>query len=283
MKFYTPQEIADALVFDSEGLFYGRVDHVEFCEQGAVLVVYVEFRTSDIAVDKEALIEALREKGVRLPENPTLEFLVLRTREEGLDIPYRQVDRKIKMVKGEIPISEVAVISREVLEGPKGKEEVAVILLETPREAGYRGLKLTRSPRLAGEESVKDKLVISISRGILGYAGGLVVGPGEVGVRVYKKRGHSGYLNWLAFAAHVRRQGYERLYHKLVEYKDPYKHSRLPLDEVPLVRDLLRAEGAPPELIDTLDNYVVRETEGGVYVDVPWRDVLKIGDAIIVK
>jgi len=44
VRFYLESELRDALLVDSEGLIYGRVQGVKFAESGAAIVAYVEFK-----------------------------------------------------------------------------------------------------------------------------------------------------------------------------------------------------------------------------------------------
>ena len=246
---------------------------------------YVEFKARELVVDVDSLLKSLAERGVTIPDRQTLEFLVEFAREEGLDIPYREAEKSVRLVKGEVSIEDIRGIYSASLQPPSKstEENVVIILLKTPREATYRGVKEEEVPKSPVGSDVLGKLVLSLSKGIMGYVGDLVIGPGEVGIRAYKKRGVEGYVNWLAFVSSIRKLGYESLYHRLVEYRNPYRESRLPLKELEKLKEFLRSEEAPCEVLNLLEEHVVLKRVGGVFVDIPWSAVKKLGDVIIVE
>ena len=282
MKFFTVNELVSALIVDSEGLIYGRVEGLRFTYEGAHIVAYVEARARDLVVDVDALIAALKSRRVNVPAEWTLEYLVERAREEGIDIPKVEIEKPVKLIKGEFKVEEVEWVDSATLENPRGGEEkLVVVLLKTPREARYRGVGGHEAVSVQSEEHVKGKLVLSQSRGILGYAGEIVVGPGEVGIRVYKRRGRE-TINWLVFTSRVRKMGYGDLYYKLVSFKDPYKNPRIPVSEAERVEALLAELKAPQEVFKALREAVQKESKG-VYEDVPWSKIRKIREVIITE
>lgn len=210
-RFFSAEELGGARVFDSEGLFYGLFDG--YVVRGGVLFlrVVVEVSARQPVVDVDRLVEALRDRGVRVRPGEPLEVLVARARELGVDVPYRSAESRVRLLKALVPVSEVAVVdSRRLVHG---SEEVVekVIVLRTPREARYRGRKpVLERPGVPPLEEIRGRLVVSLSEGVLGYVEDLVIGPGEPGLRVSRSEGVSGYINWLGFLNSLKKRGFSR-------------------------------------------------------------------------
>ena len=124
----------------------------------------------------------------------------LEVSEEGvfLRVSERVVDpttgRELEHEKGLVPLSEVSAIA----EGPGGP----VVLLSTPREAEYRGVR-PGPPGPADLERAVGKLVVSADGRVLGRATSVVVGPGQPGLRVSPSAVE---LAWLRFLRDLRRR-----------------------------------------------------------------------------
>ncbi|HDI74626.1 MAG TPA: hypothetical protein ENF55_01580 [Thermoprotei archaeon] len=282
-RFYSKDELKNALIVDSEGLIYGFLEDY-FVEGGRVYIkAYVTVEAEELYVDYEKLFQAIRKRGVEVSENAPLEILVSTARELGLDIPYRRASKRIRLVKGIFLVEEVKWISSATFVKETGEEEKkTVVLLKTPREAKYRGARKQKEPVLS-EESIRGKLVVSLSKGVLGYAGELVVGFGRAGLRVYRKLGGRKYVNWLKFITELRRRRFVDLAEKLAEYADPYKESKLPLSKLSEVEEILRNEKVSEEVFQLLQSSVYSEAEEPVYRDVPLDSILKIREVIIVE
>lgn len=257
-----PEEIVGALVVDSEGYVYGRVEEVKVEGNKVTLAASIEVDVGDEVVDEDALRRRLAERGFNV-HSLNLQELVSLAREEGLTPPRKKAERREKIVKGFFPVEEIAWID-------KGFDEY-IILLSTPREAKYRGIKEHRKPSY---REVKNKLALSISRGFFGVVVGVAIGPGELAIRVSPS---PSMINWLKFTAELRRRGYGRLEEKFSELINPYKNPKIDVRELSKVKEVM--ENAPKEV-----NELLRECmEWGEYVHVPWRQVLKVGDVVILE
>jgi hypothetical protein len=283
-RFYSIGEVRDARVYDSEGLFYGLLDGLVYREGTVFLRVAVEVRASQPVVDVERLRRLLEGRGVRLTGGEPLEYLVVRAREEGLDIPYRTAERTVRLVKALVPVGEVAVVDvRRLWRGFEGREE-RVVVLRTPREARYRGRRVREErPPVPEPDAIRGRLVVSLSEGIVGYAEEIVIGPGEPGLRVSHGRGVAGYINWIAFLNRLKKLGYTELYERLAEHYDPLASPRLDISQLPSLEKLLKKLEAPERVEQLLREHVVTEPLKGSYTDIPWSNILKVGDIIIAK
>jgi hypothetical protein len=248
------------------------------------LRVALEFSSKQPIVDVERLTSMLRERGVQVSSGDPLEYLVARAREEGIDIPYRTADKRVRLTKALVPIDEVAVVDVKKLQRGLEEKLVKIVVLRTPREARYRGRSVVdRRPGIPRPEDIRGKLVVSLSEGILGYAEDIVVGPGVPGLRVSKGQGVMGYINWIAFLNMLKRQGHIGIYERLAEYRDPLTTPRLDISLLPSIENLLAEIKAPKTVRQLLEENVVRQPLRGAFKDIPWDRILKINDILIVK
>ncbi len=257
-----PGEIVGALVVDSEGYIYGRIEEVKFEGDRAFLVTSVDVDVGDEIVDEDKLKETLTSIGYAVEDLKLYELISL-ARRKGLPLPKVKARRREKVVKGVFPVEEIAWIDKG-LDG-------YIVLLSTPREARYRGVKEGEKPSF---RNVEDKLALSLSRGFLGVVVGVAIGPGELALRVSPK---PALINWLKFTTELRRRGYRELEEQLSELVDPYKNPKVSVEKISEIEKVL--ENSPKEVNDLLKKCM----EWGEYVHVPWREVLKVGDVVILK
>jgi len=256
-----PEEIIGALIVDSEGYIYGKVDNVRFENGKAYLIAVIEVDVGEIVVDEIELRKRLSAKNIDVsPLN--LHELISLARKHGIAIPKARAEQKEKIKKGEIPIDEILWID-------KGMGNY-IVLLPTPREAKYRGLKESDRPILS---NVENKLVLSISRGFLGTAVGLAIGPGELALRVSPS---GSTINWLRFTTELRKRGYLKLEEKLSNVINPYKNPRISIDMLSEIEDIV---GNNKEVNKLLKECI----EWGDYIHVSSSSILKVGDVIIVE
>ncbi len=272
-RFYTVDELRGCMVVDCMGLIYGYVHDYKVEGDRLLLVVTVKVRSSERVVDVEELRRRLREAGADAEAASSVEEVVEAARSLGIEIPYRRAGREYEMVKGLVDVREVKTISDAVV----GGKRVCVVLLSTPREARYRGYE-PPSPRLDSLVEARGRLVVSQSRGVLGYFHEIVVGPGQAGLRVVREE--RGYVNWIGFTRELRRRGMEKAYAAVVEKFDPLLKPRLPLDLLEELKRLVRGAGGE-EAVRLLESFVVREAGG--YMDIAWSEVVRIGDVILVR
>ncbi|RLG42796.1 MAG: hypothetical protein DRO05_00015 [Thermoproteota archaeon] len=264
-RFYEEEELRGALVVDSEGLIYGNVSRISVEEDGVKLHVSVRVRAEVEEVDIGRLRELLKDK---IPEGAEDKELISLARSLGLELPKKKVEKELQHEKGVVPVEQIACIA----EG----DDIKVVVLSTPREAKYRGIT-ERNPEYADLARIEGKMVVSMSGEVLGEAIGVVISAGRPGIRV-KRLAAKRTINWLRFLRDLRKERRNaalRLEAKL----DPYKNPKVPIDELEKLVLLLKEEGVDPSL---LDNYT-EEPEKRYYVDVPWDDVQKVGDVVLLR
>ena len=270
MRFYGIDELMNAEVYDSEALFFGRVCGLTVKNGRVRLKICIMAETDTTYPDYEKLRKIL---GVN-DEETSLEELVALAKEKGLDIPYRRAKKEISLLKSFIEPGEIKLIST----AKTGQTKRTVIILNTPREARYRGRSSEQEPVL-DPDLIKNKLVVSLEKGILGRVKEIVVGPGEPGLRCESLE-KQGEIKWLAFMRKLKEQGYKKLYEKLAEWRDPLLNRRLPLELLGEVKNII-AETKAGDVLRLLEDYV--EESPLAHHDIPWSSVLKIGDIIIAK
>jgi hypothetical protein len=281
-RFYSLDEIRNAMVVDSEGLIYGYVKGLHIIENSVKLAVYTSFKVNEPVVDVEKLVSILL-KRANITGSEPLEVLVSLARREGIDIPYRVAEREVEWLKGFVPVEEVQLIDVKRVSVDEVDEVVKVVLLSTPREALFRGFSVQSSAPVYRVEQVLNKLVVSLSRGVLGVCKEVVVGPGALGFRVYRVRSVKKVVNWIAFTSHIKRLGLREAYEKLVEFRDPYKFSKVDLSLAKDVEDVLSGVRDRDRVLSAMQNFVEVEAAAVEFDDVPYSDVAKVGDVVITK
>ena len=284
MKYYLPEDLVGATIIDSTGLEYGVVKEVRFSGEGAELVASIVSSAREVIVDLDMLREKLLARGVSVRGDEGLEYLVALARRTGIDVPYTEAKSRVTLVKGKIGVSEIAWIDDGILQDPETLEErkYTVVLLKTPREARYRGLKEEPyKPQAPTLESVRGKLVLHRREGIVGIAGGIVLGPGELWIRAYRRYGGLGFINWIGFLNSLKKKGMEREDEELAREWDPFTNPRIPVARLGDVKR--RISEVNKELAGDIDSFIIRGEEKALYRDIPWARVASVRDAIIVE
>jgi len=279
-KFYSIDELKNAMIIDSEGLLYGYVEDITIEESNAKLVAYTLFKINEPAINVEKLKSILSSR-VSLEGNEPLETLVALARKENIEIPWQVTEKEVKWIKGYVPLSEVVLIDSKQLFIDDTRTHIKIVLLSTPREAIFRGLPVNPKSQTYRPQHIIGKLVISASRGILGVAEEIVVSPGMLGFRVYRVRGRKKVVNWIAFTAHVKRMGLKEAYEKLVEFRDPYKYSKVDLSLTNEIEQLLEGTKEKEKILGAMQNYIETEEAGTEYVDIPYSEIVRVGEFVI--
>ncbi len=282
MSYYLVEEIHDAMIIDSEALLYGYVCGDELRDEKPVIKACIKLSVHDTVPDTELLRKMLTEAGYTVPEDATLEYLVLAARSEGLEIPYREVTEPHVLVKGFVSVDEIEVIDTVYDLGRE--EQVAVVLLRSPREARYRGRPVARqeTPPPVSPKHVKGKLVVDKRRGVLGYAEAISYGPGSYALRIGGELVHEGYINWDGYLAELRSRGWDKLAKLLSDMYSETRYARLPISLYNYIRWIL-LENKAGEAAALLARYVEAEKWSLLEetINVPWPNVVRIGDVII--
>ena len=270
-------------MYDSEGLYHGEVGGVEFRDDGVYLRVIVRRRVGEPVIDGKALKARLLAAGHAPPPGATLEELVALARELGVEVPRRPAEREIVLAKSRVPVEEIVWVDEKTFSTPNLKGLLRVILLRTPREARYRGIRGVGKPSAPTPELLEGKLVLSLSRGLLGVAGGVTIGFGVPGIRAFLKRGSEREILWLSYLRALRKAGLLKVAEKLYDIADPYLQPRIPGDRLSEVQEMLGELEAPREAYRLLEEHIEPVETRKIYVDVSWADVLKVGDAVVCR
>jgi len=281
-RFFSLDEIRDAMVIDSEGFIYGYVKDLQVLEEDVGLAVYISSRVNEPVVDVEKLQSILSSRASLRGDEP-LELLVSLARRDGLDIPYKVAEKEVKWLKGFVPVSEIQLIDIKRTSVDNIDSLIKVILLKTPREAIFRGLPARGSKPVYRVDQVLNKIVVSMSRGVLGIAKEVVVGAGEIGFRVYRVRSFKKVVNWIAFTAQVKKLGFKEAYERLVEFRDPYRFSKLDVSIAKDVEEVLKDLKEKDKVVVLLQEFVEVEPGAIEFEDISSSDVVKVGDVVISK
>lgn len=281
-KYYSYREVIDAKIYDSTGLYFGDLCGFSINEK-PLLKACLKFNVGDMVPDINRLKGLLEERGLEIPQDLTLEELVLTARNEGLEIPMKKVVSKVEFVKAFIDLDDVLLIDVVYRRVYRGNSRIAVILLKSPREAKYRGLPLPiNNPYIELIDKTIGKLVVSTSNGIIGYVSEVVFSPGKVGLRIESENYRSGVILWNNFLSILETRGFSELGNLL--RNNIGEHERLDLHLYGYIYHLLETYKAPSQVFELLNsNLEFEELLVEKYQDIEWDNILKIGDIIIAK
>lgn len=281
-KFFGLDEIRDAMVVDSEGFIYGYVKDFQVVEDDVKLVVYISSKVNELVVDVEKLKSMLSTRASLRGDEP-LELLVSIARRDGLDIPYKVAEKEFVWLKGFVSVSEIQLIDVKRVSVDNTDSIIKAVLLKTPREALFRGIPIQSAKPIYRVDQVLNKIVVSMSRGVLGIAKEVVVGAGEIGFRVYRVRSFKKVVNWIAFTAQVKKLGLRDAYERLVEFRDPYRFSKLDVSIAKDVEEVLKDLKEKDKVVVLLQEFVEVEPGAIEFEDISSSDVVKVGDVVISK
>jgi len=279
-KFFGLDEIKDAMVVDSEGFIYGYVKDFQVVEDSVKLAVHISSKVNELIVDVEKLKSVLSTRASLRGDEP-LELLVSIARRDGLDIPYKVAEKEFVWLKGFVSVSEIQLIDVKRVSVDDIDSIIKMVLLKTPREALFRGIPIQSAKPIYRVDQVLNKIVVSISRGVLGIAREVVVGAGEIGFRIYRVRSFKKVVNWISFIAQVKKLGFRDAYEKLVEFRDPYRFSKLDISVVKNVEEILKDLKEKDKVMAILQEFIEVESGATEFEDIPFNDIVKVGDIVI--
>lgn len=282
MKYYVYNELLNAKIYDCEALHYGYICGYEVRNK-PLLKACLFFNVGEYVPDVDTLRIEIKSRGIEVPEEAPLEDLVAIARSEGIKIPYVVVRSRLEMVKGFLDLNDVAVI--DVCYKPElgYDNRVAVVILNKPREARYRGFDTPLNNPIPEQlPKIKGKLVVSLDKGILGFADEVVFTPGDYGLRVDSKFYRSGYIQYGNIITVLESRG-------LVEVANALKSKIMPRSTVDLryyglIHDTLTRFNLGEEYLNLLiENTRFEEEYTDEHVDISWNNILKIGDVVLTK
>lgn len=282
MSYYTFREVINAKIYDSEALFYGYLCGLEIREK-PFLKVCLSFRTGEYVPDVEKLKIELKARGLDIPESATIEELIGIARSEGVKIPYLKIDSKLELVKSYVSLDDVAIIDYCFKPGLETDLRVAIVVLNKPREAKYRGLEPPlNQPSLELLSKARGRVAVSVSEGILGFVDEIVFKPGDYGLRLDSNIRRRGFIKWSGFLTILETQGYADLSKYLKGAVSPL--DTLDLKYYGLITSILSKQNADDKVVKALNDTVVFEEEYvEEYIDISWSRILKIGDIVLLS
>ncbi|MEM0381015.1 MAG: hypothetical protein QXT88_01200 [Desulfurococcaceae archaeon] len=282
MKYYTFMEVINAEIYDSEALFYGYLCGLEIRNK-PFLKVCLSFKTGEYVPDVEKLKNELRTRGLDIPESATVEELIGIARSEGIKIPYLKIPSKLELVKSYVSLDDVALIDYCFKPGLESGLRIAIVVLNKPREAKYRGLEPPlNQPSLELVNKAKGKIAVSISEGILGFVDEIVFKPGDYGLRLDSNIRRRGFIKWSSFLTILETLGYVDLSKYLRGAVSPL--DILDLKYYGLIMSVLNKQNIDEKLVKALnDNVVFEEEYVEEYIDISWNRILKIGDIVLLN
>jgi len=310
---FTPEELADAMVIDSEGYIYGYFEGIEVAEDDVFIKVYEKKMQKKREVDRDKLLEKILEKnakgflGRKKPEKIideirkvlgltekkelSVEDLLEYIKVKGyrLEIPLKEKISEKKYTKGKVSIKEVKGVWIGKAPLPDGQKtvKIKIILLNTPREAKYRGMPDGARPTYRPLEALKEKMVIGPHGRLLGYVKNFVIGAGIVGLRLSLPSVSKKGVNVRAFANDLKEypeysQYADKLLSWLKENHSIHSEDHVEYTALNYLSEWMTREGFPKEIVKSIYNYVEEiAVFPGVDTIVTWDKIEKIGDVIL--
>jgi len=289
MGFVEEERFLDTLVVDSEGYICGRVESFEIQPDKVLMKLYKEVEEEREVVDVERLKEELmmalfgkvspknerklydkvkKELGLASVEQVGEEELASFARMMGLEVPMKVVKaRARKTVEEPVDLDLMECMN----ETPLGK----CIILREPWEAERRGVPILDFVPYKSTSEVKGKLVIDGEAKIVGHAEKILIGK-PLGLRIT--------IETLEEKEEI---DFEALYQDLLAcFKKPKK----------LLEKIAKDLGIRPEAVERRHVLAWAEKKGIpvpkrkktevvvlTKLDIPWTEIRKIGDVILLK
>jgi len=289
MGFVEEEKFIDTLVVDSEGFICGRVESFEIEPDKVMMKLYKEVEEEKEVVDVEKLKEELMKALFRKVSPKNEKKLYEKVKKDlGLasvsQVGEAELAEYARMLGLEVPTKVIKVRSRKSVEEPVDLELMECInetplgkclILREPWEARRRGIPLPRSVPYMGTKDIKGRLVIDCEAKIVGHAEKTLIGK-PLGLRIA-----------IETVEEEEIVNFEALYRELLaRFKKPKK----------LIERVAKDLGVRPEAINKQhiltwaermgipiprrkERKVVRMTT----LDIPWTEIKKIGDVVILK
>jgi len=300
---YREDELLDAMIIDSEGYVYGKVEKVNINEGEIFLLAYEGKPDVKTVVDMASLKDELL-KGVKKPFSskirriPPWEILADNIRKElglGLDeqlddkhyLEYAErmgvtitrvkatVERKEQ--KGIVSLNEIKTIRTSVIGKEKGTRIIKVILLTEPKEAAFRKIPIQEKVPYQTTEAIKDKLVLDSEGNALGFVDSVVLFQGMLGIRVYVSK-QSDQVSLSLLIQHLEGSGQPDVAALVRKHlMDPKSH-RYTVEREEL-EDFMRQRKLTFKVPEKITSQGNRE----FVADIPWNAVYKIKDVVLLK
>lgn len=302
---YREDELQEATIIDSEGYIYGKVEKVEIEEDEIVLTAYESKPDVKTKADLEGLKTELlnnvkvtlttklqrlsptdvltrnirKELGLKLNEPLTDRHFINYAERLGIAIPQTKASIERKEPKGTVSLDEIKAMKISVVERREGTEVIKVILLRKPREATFRKIPIQKTVPYRSTEAIRDKLILDADGTVLGYVDSIVLFQDKLGIRVFssKKTGQVslGLLN--KYLEETGKPDVATLLRKHFERSRRSYSYTIKKEDLEAFMNEMKLTFRLPEKVMASSN--VRE----FVADIPWNDVYKIGDVVLLK
>ncbi len=289
MGFVEEEKFIDTLVVDSEGFICGRVESFEIEPDRVLVRLYKEVEEEREVVDVEKLKEELMVTlfGKVSPKNEKKLYDKVR-KELGLasasQVGEAELVQYARMLGLSVPTKVIKVKTRRTVEEPLDLELMECVnetplgkclILSEPWEARRRGIQLPRPVPYMGTKDIKGRLVIDCEAKIVGHAEKTLIGK-PLGLRIAVET-----------VEEEEFVDFEALYRSLLaRFKKPKK----------LVEKVAKDLGIKPGSVEKqhilawaqrMGIPIPKKKERKVVVlttlDIPWTEIKKIGDVVILK
>lgn len=302
---YREDELLDATIVDSEGYVYGRVEKISINEDEIVLLAYEEKPDVRTTIDMKSLVDALlqdikmdmgskfrrvtqldilqenvrKELGLKLTEKLTEEHYQKYAERLNVPIPQTKTSVDRKEQKGTVSLSEVKTMKITVIGKEKSMKLIKIIMLNEPKEATFRKIPTQKEVPYRSTDVLRDKLVLDSEGKALGYVDSVVLFQDMPGIRIYISK-VSGQVSLGMLARYLEESGKSDvaalLRKHFMEYPDSHRYT-VSMDELDDFMQQTRVSFSLPETAMTSKG--TRE----FVADIPWREVSKIGDVVLLK
>lgn len=301
---YREDELTDATIVDSEGYIYGKVEKISIGENEIVVLAYEgkpDVKTvADLASLKADLLKGVRlsfsskmrrttpedilaesirkELGLTLDERLNDEHYLKYAERMGVSVPMVKAAVERKEQKGNVSLNEVKTVKITVIGKEKGTKVIKIILLRKPKEAEFRKIPIQTKVPYRSTDIIKDKLVLDIEGNALGYVDSVVLFQGMPGIRVYVSK-MSGQVSLSLLTRYLDESGQSNAA-TLVRKNllDPESHRYTVTTEE--LEDFMRQKKLSFRLPD---NVIGSQGAREFVADIPWDEIQKIGDIVLLK
>jgi sporulation protein YlmC with PRC-barrel domain len=187
------------------------------------------------------------------------------------------VDRKEE--KGTITLNDIKTIRISVIGKEKWTKVVKIILLHEPKEAMFRKIPTQEKVPYRTTETIKDKLVLDADGNALGFVDSVILFQDTPGVRVYvsKPSGRVSISLFTRYLEEIGRSDFAALVRKrFMEYPESHRYTAT-VEELEDFMSQMKLSFKLPE------NVMTSQDTREFVADIPWSEINKIGDVILLK
>ncbi len=301
---YREDELMDATIVDSEGYIYGKVEKINIGENEIVILAYEgkpDVKTvADFAslkadllkgvklsfgskvrrvTPEDILAESIRkELGLGLDERLSDEHYLKYAERMGVSVPMVKATVERKEQKGNVSLNEIKTVKITVIGKEKGTKVIKIILLRKPKEAEFRKIPIQTKVPYRSNEIIKDKLVLDVEGNAVGYVDSVVLFQGMPGIRVYVSK-MSGQVSLSLLTRYLDESGQSNAAALVRKHLlDPESHRYTVTTEE--LEDFMRQKKFSFRLPE---NVVGSQGAREFVADIPWDEIQKIGDIVLLK